>query len=198
AGDTVTAQTGGTTAADETAAQAGAAAEETSPTVSISESGGSSEEILHTGVLAKKTKIHREYARLSGIGGIFALGSVGSYLFSSGFILILTSVFLILYTLACIGLPVYMLYGVFGARGDADERALKLKKILRLNWLPLILFVVTLIIAFVGADYGFNPDSLFDSIGTGYGIGAFANTLSWGVFLSLCGFLLAAVKGIEI
>jgi hypothetical protein len=176
-----------------------AAAEEdtTEGGVSTATSGGSGEEILHTS-MARRTRIHREYDRLSGVGAFLALGGVGSYIFSSGFVLMLTAIIFITYMLACIALPVYTLYGLYGLKGDADGRALQLKKILRLSWLPVVLFVVTLIISFVGADYGFDPATVYDSMGTGYGVGVFINTLSWGIIISLFAFVLAAAKGIEI
>lgn len=160
------------------------------------EAAGSSEEVIH-GMTARK-KIYREYSRLSGIGAILALGSTGSYVFSSGFILVLIAIILMLYTILCVGLPIYTLYGIYGTKGDADERALKLKKIVRYNWVPVVLFVVTIIISFVGADYSFDPTMFYSSLGASYGIGVLLNSLSWGIFVSLCAFILVAVKGIEI
>ncbi|MFQ6008025.1 MAG: hypothetical protein ACE5K8_03650 [Candidatus Zixiibacteriota bacterium] len=160
------------------------------------EDASRAEEIIH-GVITRK-KIHREYSRLSGIGAIIALGSVGPYIFSSGSVLALTGIIFLVYTLLCLALPIYTLYGVFGLKGDPDERALKLKKIARLCWIPVALFVLALIISFVGSDYGFDATTLYGSLGSGYGIGVFLSTLSWGIFISLCGFILLAAKGIEI
>jgi len=160
------------------------------------EAGGSSEEVIH-GMKARK-RIYREYSRLSGLGAFLALGNLGSQVFSSGFILVLTAIILMLYTILCIALPVYTLYGLFGVKGKADERALRLKKILRYNWVPLVLIVFTIIISFVGAKYSFDPAMFYSSLSTGYGIGVLLNSLSWGIFVSLCAFILVAVKGIEI
>lgn len=154
------------------------------------------EEIIH-GYVAKK-KIHREFERLSGVGSIFSLGSVGSYLFSSGFILILTTIIFLLYTLACIGLPAYTLYGLYGTKGDADTKALQLKKIVKYNWIPTLLFLLAFMLSFVGSDYGFDPTELFTSIGKDYGPGVFLGSLSWGVFISMGASILLAVKGSEI
>ena len=126
---------------------------------------------LITALVAKKS-IHREYARLSGIGGIFSFGSTGSYLFSSGLSLILTFILFIVYTILCIGLPAYTLYGLYGIKGSPDEQALVLKKLLRYNWLPLILFLTGFLFAFFGGDYGFDAAGAFTSLGDSYGIGA--------------------------
>jgi hypothetical protein len=160
------------------------------------ETESSTEQVIH-GARARK-KIHREYFRLSGIGAVLSLGSVGSYVFSSGFVLVLTGVIFIVYTLLCVVLPIYTLYGLFGIKGDPDERALRLKKILRFSWIPVVLFVLALFISFVGADYGFDTSALYTSLGSGYGVGVFLASLSWGPLVSLCAFILIAAKGIEI
>lgn len=159
-------------------------------------SESAAEEVI-SGYVAKK-KIHKEYERLSGVGSFVTLGSVGSYVFSSGGVLIISAIIFLIYALLCIGLPAYTLYGIYGLRGDPDQRALKLKKMLRYNWIPLIMFVLVLILSFFGADYGFNAKEMFTSLGNSYGPAAFLGTLSWGILLSLCAFILTAVKGVEI
>jgi hypothetical protein len=155
-----------------------------------------SEEVIH-GLKARK-KIYREYSRLSGFGAFLALGSVGAYVFSSGFVLVLIAIILMFYTLLCVALPIYTLYGVYGMKGSADERALKLKRILRFNWIPVVLIVAAFVFSFIGADYSFDAAAFYSSLGASFGIGAFLNSLSWGIFVSLCAFLLVAAKGIEI
>jgi len=154
------------------------------------------EEVIH-GYVAKK-KIHKEYSRVSGIGSLAGLGSMVSYVFSSGAVVIITAIIFILYALTCIGAPVYTLYGLYGMKGDSDQKALRLKKMLRLNWLPLILFVLALMLSFFGAEYGFDSESVFTSLGRAYGPATFLGTLSWGIIISLSAFILVAVKGVEI
>jgi len=149
--------------------------------------------------LQVRKKVVKEYARLSGIGSLAALGSIGSMVFSSGIALVLTAVIVLIYTLLCVLLPLYSMYGLFGIKGDPDTKALKLKSIVRFNWIPLGLFVLILALSFVGANYGFaDPGLYFDSIGTSYSPAVLLETLSWGMFVSLCGFILIAVKGAEI
>jgi len=152
---------------------------------------------LITSLVAKKS-IHREYARLSGIGGIISFGSTGSYLFSSGISLILTVILFIVYTLLCVGLPAYTLYGLYGIKGSPDEQALVLKKLLRYNWLPLILFVTGFMFAFFGGEYGFDAAGAFTSLGDSYGIGAYLSVISPGVYVALAGSIICAAKGAEI
>jgi len=113
-------------------------------------------------------------------------------------VLVLTGILFLVYTLLCIGLPAYTLYGLYGIKGDADSKALKLKKMVRLNWIPLLLFVVVLILSFFGAEYGFNPADTYKSLGASYGPAALLSVISWGVIVSLSAFILIAVKGIEI
>ncbi len=161
-----------------------------------SQQQSSAEEIIH-GYVAKK-KFHKEHSRLSGLGSLISLGSVGGSVFSSGFILMITGILFIVYTLLCIGLPAYTIYGLFGVKGSADEKALKLKKILKYNWLPLILFTGILVFSFFGAEYSFDAASTFSSLGSSYGIGALLDTLSYGITITLCASLLVAVKGVEI
>jgi len=183
-------------ATDEPTETPTATEEQTETDSSLIEVSSPSEEVIH-GLKARK-KIYREYSRLSGFGAFLALGSVGSYVFSSGFVLVLIAIILMLYTLLCVGLPIYTLYGVYGMKGSADERALKLKRILRFNWIPIVLFVAAFVFSFVGADYSFDAAAFYSSLGASYGIGAFLNSLSWGIFVSLCAFILVAAKGIEI
>lgn len=154
------------------------------------------EELLHSYVAKKK--VIKEYDNLTGIGAFTSLGSVGSMVFSSGFIVIITGVIFLIYTLLCIALPAYSLYGLYGSKGDSDKQALALKKIVKYNWIPVILFIVTLFLSFIGGSYGFDPTTYYSSLGDSYGPGVFFGSLSWGVFISMAGFILIAVKGVEI
>lgn len=168
---------------------------EESPEVA-SQQRGKSEEIIH-GYVAKK-KFVKEYTRMSGLGSLISIGSVGGDIFSSGFVLIITGFLFLLYTLLCIGLPAYTLYGLFGLKGSTDEKALKLKKILKYSWLPLILFTCVFIFSFFGAEYSFDAASTFSSLGSSYGVGTLIDTISYGIILTLCASILVAVKGMEI
>lgn len=159
-------------------------------------SQSSAEEVI-TGYVAKR-KVRKEYERVSGLGSFIGLGSIGSYVFSSGGILIITAIVFLIYALLCIGLPAYTMYGLYGLKGDPDQRALALKKMLRFNWVPVILFVLGVVLSFIGADYGFNAQSMFTSLGGSYGPAVFLGSLSWGVLISLSAFILVAVKGVEI
>ncbi len=166
-------------------------------TVGRTTSEDGQQEMIH-GLQARK-KIHREFNRISALGTIFSIGSLGSYVFSSGVILIIVGVLFIVYMLLAIVLPFTTLYRIYFVKGTNDERALALKKSLKLNWIPVILFIVAAILSFFGAGYGFaNASEMYTSLGNEFGIAALMNSLSWGVFVSLAAFILLAVKGIEI
>ena len=62
----------------------------------------------------------------------------------------------------------------------------------------MLLFICTFILSFIGAEYGFDGESLFTSLGSAYGLGVFFDSLSYGVFVSLGAFGLIALKGVEI
>ncbi len=190
AGDSLAAAGGQAVAATTTADTAAQSA------MTTTQPAGSNEEVI-TGYVAKK-KIRKEYVRLSGIGSFLALGSIMSYAFSAGAAAALSVIIFLIYTLLCIALPVYTLYGLYGIKGDPDKQALQLKKMLRLNWLPLILFLAVLVLSFFGSDYGFDATTLFTSLGTGFNPAVFLDVLSWGIIISLGGFILVAAKGIEI
>ena len=155
-----------------------------------------SEEVI-VGMKARK-KIHRDYENITGLGILAGIGSVGSLVFSSGFILMLTGLLVLVYILASIGLPIYTLYGLHGIKGNEDQKALGLKKVLKLNWIPVVLFVVMIAIAFIGAEYGFDPAGYFTSLDDSYSVAVLFGLLSWGIPVTLAGFILLAVKGIEI
>ena len=164
------------------------------PVTGAIDAGG--DEII-TGHVARQQR-HREYAGLTGIGSLLALGSVGSHVFSSGGILVITGILFLIYTLLCLGLPALTLYAIFGLKGTNDECALKLKSYLRYDWLPLVLFFVALLLSFLGSGYGADTVGTFTSIGDSYNVAVFLGTLSWGVYVSMAALTLLAVKGIEI
>lgn len=156
----------------------------------------SGEEIIH-GYIAKK-KVRRESKSLAGYNILFSIGSVGKYVFGSGAVLVVSGVIVLLLLLLCLVLPFYTLYGLYGLKGDVDQKALALKKILKFNWIPVILFGVIVILSFFGAEYGFDSQAIFTSLGKSYGPGVFLGTISYGMLVSLGAFILAALKGVEI
>ncbi len=110
----------------------------------------------------------------------------------------LTGLLFIIYILLCLGLAGYTLYAIYGLKGDPDAVTLNLKKILKYNWIPVIIWVFCLIVSVVGADYGFNSAGMIKQVGNSYGMVAFLSLLSYGFYMSLAAFILNAVKSVEI
>lgn len=145
-----------------------------------------------------RTKVERDYTTLSGLGSLIAVGSVGGALFSGGPILMLSAVLMLALTLLAVALPIFMLVTLFKTKNIDDQFALKLKKLLRLNWLPVVLFVLVLLLSFFGADYGSGVVGSYTSIGEAYGPGVFLGSLSYGILVALGASIIMAAKGIEI
>jgi hypothetical protein len=146
----------------------------------------------------KRTEIKREHDAISGLGALGLLGSAGGKIFSSGFVLILATILIIVYMLSCLALAGYNLFTIYTTKGDVDTVALKLKKVLRLNFIPILIYVFGIIISVPGASYSFDTTGMLAQIGESYGIGTYLGLLSYGFYLSLCCFILNAVKSVEI
>lgn len=161
--------------------------------VSIDEKGNE----LITGLVVHK-KYRKEFSRVSGFGSLIAVGSLGSYLFSSGFVLMLTALFFLVYALACLAIPGLTLYAIYGSGAKGDALTLTIKKFLKMSWWPVALFCAAFFLSFFGGDYSFSTTDTFTSIGHSYGTGVFLDSLSYGISISLGGFIILAAKGSEI
>lgn len=151
------------------------------------------------GEAIKVTETSYDYRTKTGIGALFSLGSYGSMLFSSGFVLIITSILMILYFLCCVGLAGFNLYVLFGVKkSSADEYALFLKEKLRYNWVPVYVWLAMFFLAFIGGSYGFDSGNMLEQVGDIYGVSTFIGLSSYGIYLSLSAFLIMALKGKEI
>jgi hypothetical protein len=143
----------------------------------------------------KRKEIKKEYHSASAIGSLSKIGDV----FSSGFILKITGFLYLIYMLFCIASALMTLYLIFGAKGDPDTAALKLKRALRLNWIPVGIWFFCMIIAVFGASYSFNVgEGGLKQLGDSYGIGVYLGLLGYGFYISLACFVMNAVKAIEI
>ncbi|SYZ74133.1 membrane hypothetical protein [Candidatus Zixiibacteriota bacterium] len=146
----------------------------------------------------KRQEIRREYYSMSALGALISFGDVGGKVFSSGFALMLTGLFILIYMLACIGLAVMTLKALYGFKGDPDSFALNLKKILKWNWILVAIWGFCLILSSFGADYSFNPAGGLAQLGKSYGIGTYIGILGYGFYLALAAGIMNAVKASEI
>ena len=149
-------------------------------------------------VSRKKTKIVRTPYSWSGVQILASLGSTGSKIFSSGVILIVSGILFLVYMLLSLAIPGYIGYCVMTIKGHPDEVALKLKSILKLAWIPVLVWAAILFLSVIGADYGFDTTDALVQVGESYGISAFLGLLGVGFYLSLAGFVLAGSKSVEI
>lgn len=156
----------------------------------------SDEEIITMTKLQRRTT--RNTVTTLGIEGPLALGSAGRALFGSGIALILTSVLFLVLTLACLALPIMTIKTLYAKVKDPDQWALDLKKVLRYNWVPFLIFSAGLLLSLLGSTWGFNAKETMSSLGSSYGIGAYLGSLTYGFFIAIAGSTLLALKGIEI
>jgi hypothetical protein len=136
---------------------------------------------------------------LSGIGAVFDLGTYLPMVFSGGPILIFTGILMILFYICCPLLAVINLYAMYGLKkNDPDRYVLTLKKWFRLNWIPVLIWLVMFVVSFIGAAYGFDSSGMLKQVGSSYSVVTFIGLSSFGIYLALMAFLISALKGKEI
>ncbi|MFQ5607131.1 MAG: hypothetical protein ACE5GA_04230 [Candidatus Zixiibacteriota bacterium] len=146
----------------------------------------------------KKTRIVKTPYSLSGLGVIIGIGNYGPKIFSSGVALILSGVLFLAYILMSLVIPGYIAWSVWSIRGDPDEVALKLKKTLRLAWIPALVWVAMIALSVIGADYGFDTSGALEQVGESYNIMSLLGLLGLGFYITLAGFFIAGAKSVEI
>ncbi len=146
----------------------------------------------------KQKEIRREYYSMSALGALISFGDVGGKVFSSGIVLMLTGLLLIVYMLACIALAAMTLNALYRFRGDPDTYALNLKKILKWNWGLVAIWGFCLLISFFGADYSFNAVDGLAQLGKSYSVSTYIGILGYGFYLALAAGIMNAVKAGEI
>ncbi len=144
-------------------------------------------------------EVHRDYKHLSGIGALAGIGTYGGMIFSSGWVLAVTGVLMIVFILSCLVLAVLNLYVIFGAKKPtAEEKVLYLKKMLKINWFPVFLWLAMFILSFFGAGYSFDSEGMIKQVGDSYWLSTFIGLTSWGIIVAVGSFLVLALKGKEI
>lgn len=136
---------------------------------------------------------------MTGIGAILKLGDYLPMVFSSGVVLVITGILMLIFYLCVPVLAVVNLYALYGLKkNDPNEYVLKLKKWLRYNWIPVLLWIAMFILSFVGAAYGFDSTGMLKQVGSSYGIATFIGLSSFGIYLVMMSLLITALKGKEI
>jgi len=136
---------------------------------------------------------------LTGIGGLFSLGEYLPMIFSSGPVLVITGILMVVFYICCPLLAVLNLYVLFGVKGSNQEKyVLMLKRWLRWNWVPVFIWLAMFILSFFGATYGFDTSGMLKQVGSSYNVATFIGLSSVGIYLVLMAFLITALKGKEI
>jgi len=148
--------------------------------------------------LAVKGIVNDAYSK-SGLGALASIGTYGSMVFSSGFALMLTGILLIVYLISCLAMAAMNLYVLYGVKmANQNEYVLYLKKKLRLNWIPVLIWLAMLLFSLIGAAYGFDTKGTLKQVGDSYSFVTFMGLSSFGFYLTLAAFLITALKGKEI
>jgi len=125
---------------------------------------------------------------VNGVGSLFFF-SVGS-LPVSGALFGIFMVLVILTTLSSAGSGVISLLALYKKYGDTDSYLLNLKKKLKLNYFPLILWTVLILISLIGMPTN-SPDS---PLGGSFNVISLFTASSLGIWLSLPSLIINCVK----
>jgi hypothetical protein len=148
--------------------------------------------------MASRGIVNDNYS-MTGIGAISKLGDYLPLIFSSGTVLVITGILLLIFYISIPVLAVVNMYALYGLkRTDPNEYVLKLKKWLRYNWIPVFVWLAMFILSFVGAAYGFDSAGMLQQVGSSYGVATFIGLSSFGFYLVLMSLLITALKGKEI
>lgn len=149
--------------------------------------------------MRKIQDIKSEYHSITGLSALFSLGTYGEYIFSSGGIVVISGILMIVFYFACLLFGIFNLYIIYGVKkASSDEYALHLKKMLKFNWYPVLLMLLLFVLALIGGKYGFDSTNMVVQVGEAYSISSFLGLSSYGMFVALGAFLILALKGKEI
>ncbi len=136
--------------------------------------------------------IHSTY---TGLGFIFKLGLLFDYAPLGGFLLSLFLVLLLLTILSSFGVGVLNLVSIYKKHNDLESHLAKLKKTLKLNLIPLILWVILIVIAIIGIPTPFaGALSGVKGLGDGFNLLNFFALSSYGMWLCLPCLIINCVK----
>jgi hypothetical protein len=133
-------------------------------------------------------------SQVLGLGYFLKLGTLFGYAPLSG---PLFSVFVILVGLTILssfGAGLISLVTIHKKRGDAERYLTGLKKRLKLNWIPLVLWVPVLLISVVGVPTPFAGAFGVNGLGENFNVIGFFTLSSFGVWLSLPCAIINCVK----
>ncbi len=133
-----------------------------------------------------------------GITGLFSMGGFWFYVSKMGGMIVPLSLYL-LALLAYLSLVfgVWTLLTVFSKAPSQEAYLAKLKKVLRLNMIPAIVFLLIVLLGLIGQRIPFGPYLGIDGLGGHYSIVTLIQFSSIGLWMSFFGFMLNFNKSKE-
>jgi hypothetical protein len=135
--------------------------------------------------------LHQAYI---GLGVIFKLSTLFGYASSSGFGAVLFLVLLLLVILFSCAAGVLNLLSIFKKYNELEGYLTNLKKTLKLNLIPLALWVVLLIISMIGMPTPFAKSMGVKGLGDSFNVISFFALSSYGLWFSLTCLIINCVK----
>lgn len=133
-----------------------------------------------------------------GITGLFSMGGFWFYVSKMGGMVVPLSIYLLaLLSFLSLALGVWTLLTVYGKAPSEEIYLAKLKKILRLNMIPLAVFLVIILLGLVGQRIPFGPYLGIQDLGGHYSIVTLIQFSSVGLWMSFFGFMLNVNKAKE-
>jgi hypothetical protein len=135
--------------------------------------------------------LHSSYI---GLGFIFKLGTLFGYASSSGFGAILFLVLLSLVILFSCAAGILNLLSLFKKYNETERYLANLKKTLKLNLIPLALWVVLILISMIGMPTPFAKSLGVKGLGDSFNVLSFFALSSYGMWFSLACLIINSVK----
>ena len=135
--------------------------------------------------------LHQTYI---GLGVIFKLGTLLGYASSSGFGGVVSSVLLLFIILLSCAVGVLSLLSIFKKYNEFEGYLTNLKKTLKLNLIPLALWVVLLFISIIGMPTPFAKSMGVKGLGNSFNIISLFALSSYGMWFSLACLIINCVK----
>jgi hypothetical protein len=135
--------------------------------------------------------IHSTYI---GLSFIFKLGTLFGYAPLGGFLLSLFLVLLVLTILSSFGVGVLNLLSIYKKHNDQESYLANLKKTLKLDLIPLSLWVILVVIAIIGMPTPFADALRVEGLGDDFNVINFFAVSSYGMWLCLPCLIINSVK----
>jgi hypothetical protein len=132
--------------------------------------------------------------RYNPFGYIGKLGLILGYSAFGGSLVVFFALIVLLFMFTSLAYGILSLVAVVKMKGENKKYHQKLKKTLRLGFLPLGLWLVLLIISMIGVQTPFLSGSGIKPLGENFNVIAFLTTSSYGLWLTLCCLIVNSFK----